>query len=61
MAEVSFIDSTGIALLLRAHRRAEDAGGQLRVIEPVGQVVRVLEATGAHEILQIVPAGRAEA
>lgn len=61
LPDLDFIDSTGIALLLRAHRRAEEAGGRLDVVEPVGQVERVLRATGAVEILRIVPAARPEA
>ena len=61
LRDVGFIDSTGIALLLRAHRRAVAAEGTLRIVEPTGQVERVLAATGADEILQIVPPSPTEA
>jgi anti-anti-sigma factor len=53
LTDVRFIDSTGIALLLRAHRRAEASGGHVSVDGARGPVERVLHATGADEILGI--------
>jgi anti-anti-sigma factor len=41
-----FIDSSGIAVILRAHRRLEAEGGQLAVYAPSDQVLRVLSMTG---------------
>jgi anti-anti-sigma factor len=41
-----FIDSTGIALLVRAYQRAEEAGGRLAVVGPTDQVLRVLAISG---------------
>jgi anti-sigma B factor antagonist len=53
LTRVRFIDSTGIALLLRAHRRAEASGARVSVTGANGPVERVLHATGADEILGI--------
>lgn len=41
-----FIDSSGIAVILRAHNRMEEDGGRLAVYAPSDQVLRVLSMTG---------------
>lgn len=42
----TFIDSSGIAVILRAHNRMQDDGKQLVVYAPTDQVLRVLSMTG---------------
>lgn len=42
----AFIDSSGIAVILRAHNRLKEDGGQLAVYGPTDQVRRVLSMTG---------------
>lgn len=42
----AFIDSSGIAVLLRAHNRMEEEGNRLAVYAPAAQVLRVLQMTG---------------
>lgn len=42
----TFIDSSGIAVILRAHHRMEAEGRSLVVYGPTDQVVRILEMTG---------------
>jgi anti-anti-sigma factor len=42
----AFIDSSGIAVILRAHHRMEAEGNQLAVYAPTDQVLRVLSMTG---------------
>jgi anti-sigma B factor antagonist len=42
----SFIDSSGIAVILRAHTRMEGEGHGLAVYAPSDQVLRVLSMTG---------------
>lgn len=42
----SFIDSSGIAVILRAHNRMEEDGKRLVVYAPTDQVLRVLSMTG---------------
>lgn len=46
LADCEFIDSTGIAAILRAHQRFAEEGRRLVVCCPVGQTERVLEITG---------------
>lgn len=42
----AFIDSSGIAVILRAHNRLEEDGNRLAVYAPTDQVLRVLSMTG---------------
>ncbi|HET8954258.1 MAG TPA: STAS domain-containing protein [Solirubrobacterales bacterium] len=42
----AFIDSSGIAVILRAHQQMEEKGCRLAVYSPVDQVLRVLSMTG---------------
>jgi len=42
----AFIDSSGIAVILRAHNRMEAEGNRLAVYSPTAQVLRVLSMTG---------------
>ena len=51
LAELSFMDSSGIALLLRA--AAEVPAVQVRNASPM--IRRTLEITGLHEILGMMP------
>lgn len=48
-----FIDSSGIAVILRAHNRMEGEGNRLAVYAPTAQVLRVLSMTGltANELV----------
>jgi stage II sporulation protein AA (anti-sigma F factor antagonist) len=46
LARCTFIDSTGIAVILRAHRLREEGGGRLVVHSSSRQVLRVLTVTG---------------
>jgi anti-anti-sigma factor len=42
----AFIDSSGIAVLLRARTRMEEEGNRLAIYAPTDQVLRVLSMTG---------------
>jgi anti-anti-sigma factor len=46
MGEVSFIDSSGLRVLIAGYKAAESAGGALTVQTPSDAVVRLLEITG---------------
>jgi anti-anti-sigma factor len=53
LSELEFIDSTGLAVIMRAHARAND-GHVLRVLRPDGQdgqVSRLFELCGLDEVL----------
>jgi anti-sigma B factor antagonist len=52
LSELEFIDSTGLAVIMRAHTRAENDGHVLRVLRPNGQQVRQLfELCALDEVL----------
>ena len=52
--EVSFMDSTGLKVLLAAHRRAELAGGSVVLLAPTRSVSRILELTGLDQTFAVV-------
>ncbi len=51
LAEVDFLDSSGVHGLVAAHRAARDRGGHLYVENPTGSVAMVLELTGVGALL----------
>ena len=46
LEKCAFIDSSGIAVILRAHNRMAEEGNRLAVYAPTAQVLRVLSMTG---------------
>lgn len=55
MTGAVFCDSSGIQILLRAHRRAVAAGTELRLATSSPAVRRVLELTGTDLVIDIYP------
>ncbi|MFB8242962.1 STAS domain-containing protein [Kitasatospora purpeofusca] len=55
LAELSFCDSTGLNILLRARQDAEPAGVRLELVGPRPVMVRLLAVTGADAVLRIHP------
>src|SRR4051812_9434807 len=51
LAQVTFIDSSGIAALVDAHRGLEAMGHRLRIRNAQGHVERVLWIAGATEVV----------
>ena len=49
--EVTFIDSTGLSMLVAAHGRFVDSGMEMRVASVPSRVRRVLELTGLDVLL----------
>ncbi len=49
---VSFVDSTGLSLLLRAHERFQEQGVDFAIIEDPGPVRRMLEIAGVSQIFK---------
>ena len=46
-------DSSGIRMLVRALKRAQTTGGELRLVIPPSQVRRVFKATGVDRVIKI--------
>jgi len=51
---LTFMDSTGLRLLVAADARAREAGHRLAIVRGPGPVHRVLEITGLHSRLDLV-------
>ncbi len=58
-SEVTFLDSTGLSVLIGALARCQAAGGELRVLSPRPNVRRVLEITGLIEAFHLGGGGAA--
>ncbi|WP_130870975.1 STAS domain-containing protein [Intestinimonas massiliensis (ex Afouda et al. 2020)] len=50
---VSFMDSSGIAVLLRASRRMKELDGTLRVVHVPQQAAKVLRAAGLDKLMEL--------
>ena len=53
LSGVTFMDSSGIAVLLRALRQMEQTGGTLRVTNIPAQARRVLDAAGVGRLITL--------
>ena len=53
MSGVTFMDSSGIAVLLRAYRRLRELGGAVRVSGVPAQAAKVLRAAGLQKMMTI--------
>ena len=51
---VTFMDSTGLSLLVKAQRRAQDSRRRLAVVKGGAQVQRLLTLTGVAERLTLI-------
>ncbi len=54
LGELSFMDSSGIAVILRAKRRMEALGGNLVVVNIPKQAARVLETAGLGRYIKLI-------
>ena len=52
-SRVSFIDSSGLGVLLGRYRQLQPLGGKILITNPHEQVYRLLVASGLHRIMEI--------
>jgi anti-sigma B factor antagonist len=52
---LTFIDSTGISVMVAEHKRAESMNGEMILLSPRPVVRRVIEVTGLNHYLNIRP------
>lgn len=52
---VTFLDSTGLSALVRAHRRCEERGGRLAVVMDDERLLGLLTVTGLDRLLRTFP------
>jgi anti-anti-sigma factor len=56
LAQVTFVDSTGLRVLVQTTQRAEQAGLSFTLLQPLpAQMRRVLQVTGLDQRLPIAP------
>jgi len=53
LEHVTFMDSTGLGVLVGALRRLTERGGALALVCPQGPVLRVMEVTGLKKVFDI--------
>ena len=53
MSALSFMDSSGIALILKIHRRMQQCGGRAWVENADNQPMRVIDASGIDRIVKV--------
>ena len=54
MSGVEFCDSTGMNVLLAAHRRAREHGGDLELARPRPAIMKILQVTGLETVFTVV-------
>jgi anti-sigma B factor antagonist len=52
--ELSFIDSSGLSVLIGAMKRVREGGGTLRLLDPTPDAYRVFEITRLTEVFEII-------
>jgi anti-sigma B factor antagonist len=55
VAEVTFIDSTGLSLFVTEHKRVDSMKGELIIFSPSRELRRLLQITGLDNYLNIRP------
>ncbi|MFI7386264.1 STAS domain-containing protein [Streptomyces sp. NPDC049813] len=55
LSAVTFMDSSGLNILLSAHRNATEAGGWLRLAGTNANVLRILQIVGVDTIIDLYP------
>jgi anti-sigma B factor antagonist len=51
MSHTQFCDSTGLHVLVRAHKRAQDEGGELLLVISTAAVLRIFAVTGIDRMI----------
>lgn len=54
LSGLNFMDSSGIALILKLHRRQHESGGRAWVENPGEQPMRVIDASGIERLVKII-------
>ena len=53
LTEVSFVDSTGLGVLVSGLKRFREAGGDLRLVVTRPQILKVLDITGLSSVFAV--------
>lgn len=55
LSSVSFIDSTGLGVLIGVSKQADEAGVALRLVIAESRIIKLFEITGLLDLFTIVP------
>jgi anti-anti-sigma factor len=55
LAHLTFMDTTGLQIIIDAHTHAMEAGASVAVIGAAGAPLRLLQVTGLHHQLPVFP------
>jgi stage II sporulation protein AA (anti-sigma F factor antagonist) len=55
LAEVTYMDSTGLSVVVAEHKRVESMGGELIIFSPRAMVRRLFDVTGLNGYLNVRP------
>lgn len=55
LAKVTFMDSTGLSVIVTEHKRMQHSGGSLTIFAPPSSVRRLFGITGLDSVLDVVP------
>jgi anti-sigma B factor antagonist len=55
LSKVTFLDSTGLGVLITALKRCRNAEGDLELVTAQPNVLKVLEITGLNDVFQVRP------
>ena len=58
LSRLSFMDSSGVAVILRVSRRMKDLGGRAWIENPSRQPHRVIDASGIDRLIPVTVAKR---
>ena len=53
MSKVTFLDSTGLKVLVAAHHRSEQDDRRLVLVRPADPVIRILKITGLFDVMHV--------
>lgn len=54
LSDTSFMDSTGLRVLIMADREFKDADRDLAILVKPGPISRLLDVSGMHELLRVI-------
>lgn len=57
MGRLSFMDSSGIALILKVNRRLTEDGAKMTIVNPRPQAYKVLQAAGILRMIEVTSGG----
>jgi anti-sigma B factor antagonist len=55
LLSVTFIDSTGLGVLIGASKRVDESGGAMRLVVSEPRILKLFEITGLMDLFSIVP------